>query len=254
MPFNVLLLPLLGGFLFLSYWNRTENFAKRLDKERLLLWSAISGSVLLGLSIVAYLLVPITPNWMGLHWLQKWWAYHIPFNYSGFALLAGVLGPFGAWFLNNVPPFKQLWDLAEEGKRAINDYGGPLEKLLYRAMKGEKYVMVTLRSGKVYIGRVAISLAPEDETAFYLLPIKSGYREGDKQRLVITTHYDDVYDRISQAEDQAEEMISDFGVVVPVREVVTASLYRRDIHEKYFPHSEEPIDPILLQPNLPEKL
>jgi hypothetical protein len=195
----------------------------------------------MALSVIAYLLIPDTPYWLGLHSLQRWWAYHLPFQYSGFAIFAGILGPCGAWFLNRIG-----WNYAKTSKQAIQDYGGPLEKLLFRALTREKYVMVTLRSGKVYIGRVTVSLAPQDETAFSLLPIKSGYREAEG-RLCLTTHYDEVYERIYETEPEplAKEMIADFGVVIPVREVVSASLYRDDVHRRYFPHSDEPhiLDP-----------
>jgi hypothetical protein len=239
MPFNLLLFPLLGGFIFLSYWNRSENFAKRLDKERLLLWSAFVGAVLLGCSVGAFLLTPFAPAWLGVSSLQKWWAYHVPFQYSGFALCAGLLGPMGAWVLNHVPPFSWIWNAESESERAILEYGGPLEQLLYRALDEEKHVMVTLTNGKVYIGRVAISLAPENDTAFYLLPTKSGYRESDKHRLEITTHYDEVYKKIIEGETDAFDIISDFGVVIPVKEVISASLYREEIHNKYFAHEQD---------------
>src|SRR5205085_10326397 len=79
-------------------------------------------------------------------------------------------------------------------------------------------------------------------THFLLLPIKSGYRQGEKQRLVLTTHYDEAYTEIQANEpDNYIEVISDFGVVIPISEVLTASLYREDVHSKYFPHSDRPI-------------
>jgi hypothetical protein len=74
-----------------------------------------------------------------------------------------------------------------------------------------------------------------------LLPIKSGYREGDKQTLVITTHYDEAYGEIEEHEPNYLDVISDFGVVIPIPEVLTVSLYREDIHYKYFPHADRPI-------------
>jgi len=102
--------------------------------------------------------------------------------------------------------------------------------------------MITLKNGKVYIGRVTISLTPEEDKDFLLLPIKSGYRQGEKQRLVLTTHYDEAYTEIQANEpDNYIEVISDFGVVIPISEVLTASLYREDVHSKYFPHSDRPI-------------
>ena len=97
-------------------------------------------------------------------------------------------------------------------------YGGQLEKLLYRSLIENKRVMITLKNGKVYIGRVTISLTPQEDKDFILLPIKSGYREGDKQRLVITTHYDEAYGEIEEHEPNYLDVISDFGVVIPIPE------------------------------------
>ncbi len=96
--------------------------------------------------------------------------------------------------------------------------------------------MITLGSGKVNIGRVVTSLTPEDDRSFELLPIKSGYREHDKHRLEITTHYDEAYQKIFEVEADPFEVVADFGVVIPVKEVVSATLFRGDIYQKYFPH------------------
>jgi hypothetical protein len=122
------------------------------------------------------------------------------------------------------------------GEKATKGYGSPLEQLLLKALKEKKYVMVTLSSGKVYIGRVASGLAPEDDRSFELLPIKSGYREADKHRLEITTHYDEAYQKIFEGEGDPFEVVADFGVVVPVKDVISATLFRGDIYQKYFPH------------------
>src|SRR5258705_2958627 len=236
MPFNLLLLPLLGGFIFFCHWTRTKYFAKRQDKERLLLYSSLFGVFLLGASFFTSILVPYFPTLIK---LRTWWAYHTPpIRYSGISSIAFGTGLVACWLLNNVWPFTRIWNPENEGKRAILNYGSPLEQLLFRALAEKKRVMVTLASGKFYIGRVATSLAPGDETAFYLLQTKSGYRDEATQRVEITTHYDKVYKDIArgETEETAREMISDFGVVIPVREVVSATLYRGDIHDKYFPH------------------
>ena len=50
MPFDVLLLPLLGGYIFISSWNCTRFDAKRYSGQRLLFHSAIAGVGLLGSS------------------------------------------------------------------------------------------------------------------------------------------------------------------------------------------------------------
>jgi hypothetical protein len=239
-PFNLLLLPLIGGFVLLAHWNFTLYFAKRLDKERLLLYSSLAGAVLLGLSFGTSILIVSHPNWPLFSYLldlRKWWAFHTPpIEYSGIAAFALALGVLGPAVLNHTPLIRRLWTKEKQGDKAVQNYGSPLEQLLLKALKEEKNVMVSLSNGKVYIGRVATSLAPEDETSFYLLPNKSGYREGEKQRLELTTHYDDAYKKILEGEADGENIISDFGVVIPVKDVVSATLFRGDIYAKYFPH------------------
>ena len=240
MPFNLLLLPLLGGFVFFSHYYRTAYTAKRQDKERLLLYSSLWGLLFLAASLIASTVVPYFPVLVN---LRHWWAYNTPpIEYSGISSFAFVLAMLTLGVLN-------LWNWLRSSKpekavaeRVILTQGSQLEKLLYRSLIQGKRVMITLKNGKVYIGRVTISLTPEEDKDFLLLPIKSGYREGDKQRLVLTTHYDEAYTEIQANEpDNYIEVISDFGVVIPISEVLTASLYREDVHSKYFPHSDRPI-------------
>src|SRR5262249_44056838 len=160
-------------------WNLTLYFAKRLDKERLLLYSSFVGAFLLGLSFAVSILIVSHPTWIGFGYLlelRTWWAYHTPpFEYFGITTFSLMLGACGPWFLNRFWPFCLLWTKEKRGEKATEGYGSSLEKLLLKALKEKKYVMVTLSSGKVYIGRVVRSLTPEDDRSFELLPIKSGY-------------------------------------------------------------------------------
>jgi hypothetical protein len=226
--------------MLLSNWNLTLYFAKRLDKERLLLYSSLVGALLLCLSFAISIVVVSNPTWPAFGYLLRlrhWWAYNTPaFSYSGITTLALLIGTLSPWFLNRVKPLCLLWTKENQGEKATRGYGSPLEQLLLKALKEKKYVMVSLTNGKVYIGRVTTSLAPEDDRSFALLPIKSGYREGEKQRLELTTHYDHAYQEMFEGEPDPFEVIADFGVVIPVKEVVSATLFRPDIYAKYFPH------------------
>jgi hypothetical protein len=246
-PFNLLLLPLIGGFVLLSHWNLTVFFAKRLGKERLLLYSSLTGAILLGVSFAAAIFMASHEDWAICHYplqLRHWWAFNTPyFEYSGIAAFAFLLGVLGPWILNTWP-FRLLWTKERLGDKAVRDYGSPLEQLLLKALKEEKNIMVSLGNGKVYIGRVTISLTPEDGRSFEILPIKSGYREGDKQRLELTTHYDEAYKRILKEEKDGFEVISDFRVTIPVKDVVSATIFRGDIYKKYFPHKLNRNEPL----------
>jgi hypothetical protein len=237
MPFNLLLLPLLGGFIFFSHWNRTAFFAKRQDKERLLLYSSLWGTLFLGLSFLLSTLIPFS-TW--LTDIRRWWAFHTPsIEYSGVSSCALLLGLLLPLILNKLWPFNRIWDEQKQGVKSLLKYGSQLEKLLYRSLIEGKRVMVTLKGGKVYVGRVTISLTPQEDLDFLLLPSKSGYRD-EKQRLMLTTDYDATYRAIEETEVDYLDIISDFGIVVPIPEVLTASLYRADVHAKYFVHEDPP--------------
>lgn len=121
MPFNLLLLPLSGGFILLSHWRLTLYFAKRLDKERLLLYSPLVGAILLGLSFGLSILIVSHPTWFGFRGVLalREWAYNTPpFRYSGIATLSLVLGAASPWFLNRFWPFCLLWTKEERGEKA----------------------------------------------------------------------------------------------------------------------------------------
>lgn len=255
MPYNVLLLPLLGGFVFVSFLDRTRWHAYRADKERLLLYAALAGVVFLGAAFVLRSIPPFIPC-SSLLCPPTWWDAHIGFPHSGVATCAFILGALGWWPVNRIADLIYKADggsRRHEFARVVRDHGGPLEQMLLRAMNEDKAIMITLKSGKVYIGGLAASFTPEKDKTISLLPTKSGYREAEFQRLVLTTHYDEAYQRIAMDfrdnEDVATEMIGAFGVIIPIAEILSCTLYLPEIHAKYFPHHKTPIDrPPLLIP------
>jgi hypothetical protein len=147
---------------------------------------------------------------------------------------AFLLGSALTLTLNAIPQLFGRWTSEGESIRVVRAYGNQLEKLFYRALLEEEQIIVTLRNGKVYIGRVTHSLNKGIED-FNLLPSKSGFRDA-QQRLMITTDYDRIYATItSQYDKNYIEIIGAFGVVIKVNEVLTASLYLETIHNRYFP-------------------
>jgi hypothetical protein len=274
-PFNILLLPLLGGFVFVSLWNRTYWHTQRAEKERLLLYASCAGILFLGIAILIGSVpaiipcltfrvpVPFSVAGVPVPCLPTWWHEHVPFRYSGISTIALIIGVTAWWPLN-----RWLYDERTEWARLIRDRGGPLEKRLYQAMVDDKWVMVSLKGGKVYIGLVGAGFTPEKDKTIFLVPFRSGYRDPVKQWVNITTDYENVYERIKQDNPTTYgEIISDFGVVIPVEEVLTATLYRPDIHEKYFALSPnvclhclptiwpvEPAPAVAVPPDTPEKL
>lgn len=246
MPYNVLILPLLGGFLFVTFWDRTRWHAHRAEKERLLIYAALAGLVSLALAFLIRSIPPFIPcvNWLPC--APTWWSRNIGFPYSGVATFAFCLGALGwlpvnlvaDWYYSDWADDEQRGSKRREFVRVVNSYGGPLEQLLLRSMQEEKSIMLTLKGGKVYIGDLGGGFVPGEHTAIHLLPSKSGYRD-KYQRLMITTDYDDATIKIKDQEEEtdATNIIGSFVIAIPVDEVIAASLYMPEIHAKYFPHT-----------------
>lgn len=271
MPFNLLLLPLLGGFVFIRLWNRTRWYTVQADKERLLLYASLAGLAFLCVSFFIISIPPFIPC-HPTFCLPTWWKDHVKFEHSGVSFLSLFLGV-TSWKLLNC-----FWNEKKEAKRILVEQGGIFEQLVERAMSNSRTVLITLKSGKVYVGFVISSIEPgSKEKNIHILPTKSGYRESDKHRVVFTTNYARVYQEINkdkainngklmtilaQLEEQEETHNKDketleqqaqllkkdllmlteseklFGVILPISDINTMTIYIPDIHERYFPHAE----------------
>jgi hypothetical protein len=219
MPWNLLLLPLLGGFLFLHITHFFRFAAQRLDGYRLLLYSALSGT---GLVILARLLVILfAPTRVGLE-AARWWTTFAPFPYSETSAWALALGPIFAVVVN-------LFLGAERAKDIeIRRHGNSLTKLLHHAVREERLVSLTLATLKWYVGFVAESpnLAPQEEY-FRLLPIISGYRDRETLRTKRTVFYEDVLG------DEAVNS-DDFVITLPLKDIRIASLFDENVYDEHF--------------------
>jgi hypothetical protein len=205
MPYNLLLLPLLGGFLFVRYWNPTRYHALRAEKERLLILAALAGlaSLILAFFIATALgaLIPCRPT---LPCIPSWWSKNIPFDYSGTALLAFALGA-TSWYPLN---FKFSRNAAID--RVIEEDKVPFELLLKKAQDKAKTVSVTMKNGKVYVGFVIHAFHPAQPTRFIqILPTKSGYRNDTTMWLEFTTFYSEVLDKVGRDYDSKLEQLDE---------------------------------------------
>ena len=127
MPFNVLLLPLLGGYIFLTHWNRTRFNTKRYSGERLLFHAAIAGVVLLCLSFIVVSVIRYC-------WPQAYpvWRQIVPFHYTGTSFGALLLGSIGWWPLNLLTNRR-----GNEQRRTIRELTGSTRSfILLRTLSG----------------------------------------------------------------------------------------------------------------------
>ncbi len=187
MPFNILLLPLIGGYFFIQGWNRTQYQSIRLEKERLLFHASLAGIFLLLLAFILRGLVPFSIPCVS-HFPC---ATAPPFEYLDVSFLALALGVLLPKVLN------RFWTLEDASKKYIEEEGDPFEQLINRALDTAKPVMLTLKGGKVYVGFVISSFVPNrEQRTIHIVPLKSGYREDDKHRVHLTTDYAQAFEKM----------------------------------------------------------
>ena len=232
MPFNLLLLPLLGGYWLLRRWNRTRFLLARQDVQRTLLWSATAGFVLVVLSALGVTLGLLADaRWSGGAVARSWHAL-APFVHSGKAVGALLLGGVVPLVLNGVPRWRgpAVW-----AEHATEFYADEPEMLVLRALRTQMPVLLTLRTGKVYVGFVQRNLNPEVERRHLrLLPVVSGYRAAGSLEVHFTTLYEQIREEAHAPDARFHGLLDrDFEIVIPMSEVTTMSLFDFDAYEAF---------------------
>ncbi len=225
MPFNLLLLPLVGGYFLLQRLLFTASWFWRLSGNRLIIHSVLPGLFCgaLAHSVVLFL----TSQYPGVKLV--WSAIMPPYPYLATSLLALAIGRFLPDFLNFLLIRKYGQDYFLD--LAVRKGGTFLERFIHEALKQTKLVSLTLRSGKVYIGyvqTVAFGLRQNPETNpdpfLALLSVYSGYRHNETKRLLITTDYSGVFDE----EDESGESkwdLDEFLLNIPFSEITLSSFF-----------------------------
>lgn len=225
MPYNLLLLPLLGGFLFIHIAHFFRFAAQRLDGYRLLVQSAIAGICLVGIARIIIELFGLSDFGVS---VLKVWNRFFPFPYSAETSLSFALAPAFAALVN-------LFISTEKAKsREISRHGNALTRLLHRAAEESLLISVTLENRKWYVGWVteSPSLDPQ-ELYFRLLPFTSGYRDKDSLETYRTVYYQNVLEDQSLDPDR-------FFVTLPLKDVTVASLFDPDVYNQYFAEADKP--------------
>lgn len=270
---DLLLLPLLGGFLFVSQWYPTKYSALRSAGYKLLFMAAIAGVVFL---FVSTLFATSIYNTTAGEWAAEQWHKYVPFTHSGKAALSFLLGTFLWWPLNslgqNFSWVKWLRWLSDDAavERAIDRKNDPFEILLRESLGDNDIIAVTLKNGKVYIGKISTNLNPAFAVeSIHLLLSRSGHRDPDTQKLTLDVDYDEtlaVYRKPVEREfqEKLEEVVKEFPdisdedlvwlatermttlggirnfeIVILVSEVVSVNYFDLELYDRQFKPSEE---------------
>ena len=226
MPQGLLLLPLLGGFLFLHLSHVFRFKAQRYDGYRLILASAGWGVILLSsgrLLVLSFSAIPILNGWA-----ERIWFTLCPFQHSDACAWSFVLGPLLAKYVVN-----RMYDIEKAKDRQLDNdrQADAFTRLLHVATRQNRLISVTLDSRKWYVGYVAEApnLNPE-EKYFRILPLVSGYRDKDTLETFRTTFYKGLTETARTG---------DFVVTLPIADVKTANFFDPDAYEHYFAEEDE---------------
>ena len=168
MGFGLLFVPLMGGYLFLTWCNSTRFLVRRQSGHHLLFRSASVGLVLLAVARILEVVAGDLATWP--HVVDAW-QRAAPFPYVGTTAVAFLLGPTAALATNLCYPESKG---AMRAVRRASDY---TELLFVESMRSDSLVELTLQSGKAYVGWILNASVPDPERKFVeMLPLASGFR------------------------------------------------------------------------------
>lgn len=212
MGFGAFFVPLVSGYLFLNFCNYTRFSIGRESGYRLIFQSAAVGLLLLVLARVCVYFV--SDRYFQGNGPAHWDDF-APIPYSGTLLVAFVLGPLTAF------GFNLLYDGNRGAERAIRTAGNYLEAVFLGSMKSSELIEVTLTSNKVYVGWAMEANTAKAERKFVeILPLHSGYRNRETQKLVLTTNYATTL--LKHFDELGDDYEDELRVIIPVAEIRTA--------------------------------
>jgi hypothetical protein len=181
MPWNLLLLPLLSGFVTLDWCLYTRLRAQRIEGNRLLLEGAFAGALL---TMGVYLYVWVASRCEYTLPIQNLWLDIAPKNveFLGTALIAFCVGPIGALLVNRFVKgnHKRLYSVKRYAIESAGEYLlGVLSEAAYRGY----LVELTTTDRKAYATFIAVAPDLKPETFVVLLPVLIGYKDKDTVKI-----------------------------------------------------------------------
>lgn len=226
--FDLLLLPLLGGYIFLITFFLTRFYHQRIERQRLIFNSSILA-VILSLIVLALDHFIVKDFFLN---LRENIGEINPVEYEGLneSLLI---------FLSSYPLAK-LFNLMLPKKKAlafvVNKWGNDFEKLFWTSLKSkddeDKLLMITTKSNKVYVGYVNKISEPIDNSHITIIPNFSGFRNKETQEFKVTTDYLNVLEYYINREE-VKLIDKKMGIVIPLSEIVMVSKFVPEIFDRF---------------------
>ena len=204
MNLGLLIVPALAGYWLLDRTCLWQYQLRRESGYRLFFKSAIAGLVLVATAWVSCVALE------GIFPYVDAWAGVAPFEHSDTLLLTAAFAVVAPPILN------RIFNDNERAKRTALMNGDLVEWVIQDSLDHPTLVEVSMRSGRSYIGLATHSgVSTSGPTDIALIPLASGYRDGETHELTMTNYYSDTL-------SEYEGDLDDFQVVVPRAEIASA--------------------------------
>ena len=190
MPESFWLFPILSGYYFLTRFVYLKYKYDRIETQRLIFNSVITGSILfllvyLSRIVITFFKPEIVPTiYEFLYQLpikEQPLLWTFVFNFLFILIFTNLLNKILKW----CNYFKKQTPV----EKAVDDFGDEIEQLFKKAAKEELLIQITLKSNKVYVGFVEYIPPPKESNYLKIIPLISGYRNDKTKKIKFNTDY-----------------------------------------------------------------
>jgi hypothetical protein len=170
--FKQLVIPLLGGFLFIWFNHRARFLLLPAGGEKFFLACGVLGAFGLVIGTFVSHALTVVADLCPVPWvkeLHKHWHEWVPFSLAQMLALAGL--PAVGLLLNKVWPRDEAYGLA------MATSGDTLEVFFEQAILESRLILLSLRSGRIYVGKIEETIKPlTGRRHIKIVPFMSGFR------------------------------------------------------------------------------
>ena len=237
MPYNLFIIPIITGYLILTNSSLFKYNSQRLTRVRILFETIVIGVLSLGFGFLVRGLIELIPFNIIIQIYQ--FLDLIPFRQPDYFWTL-LFSCFLALLVFTIIELyiKKYYSKDDAIVWAINKSGDELETLVKDSVLNAQTIMLTLKNNKVYIGFCEEIPIPQKTNYLKLSPILSGYRDSETKEFKPTTDYFEVVEEfikeIEHKEGIKKEKITlNTDIIIKQDEILTASIYKQEIYDKF---------------------
>lgn len=232
MPESLWLFPIVSGYYFLTRYVYLKYKYDRLEPQRLIFNSVVTGSLIFLLLYIFRILLSISfpkliPTLHG-------YLYRLPLQEQPLLwtfVFNFIFVVIGVWVINKGLKIFAYFKCIPPVERAVDELGDELEQLFKKAAKEELLLQISLKSNKVYVGFVRYIPPPKESNYLKIIPLISGYRHPKTKKVTFDTDY---YDAILFYESEESKYNSfEMDITIKQDEILIAHIFDYDVYDAF---------------------